>query len=156
MGARRREQEDVGGDAARGTAARRRAAEVGADKKRPGLVTFAAIMMLVMGSFQLLVVISEVTTSTWLLNLPNDWLYARLLLWALVDLGLAALALYGGFDILRGGSLGQFLGYVYAGLGVLRWLIYLTATPVLAVVIIALDVLVIYGLAENSDYFEAL
>jgi hypothetical protein len=30
-----------------------------------------------------------------------------------------------------------------------------TATPVLAVVIIALDVLVIYGLAHYSDYFEA-
>lgn len=155
MGARRRDQKDVGGDAAGGTTARRSAGEVWTDK-RPGLVTFAAIMMLVMGSFQVVVALSEIVNSTWILNLTSDWLGARLLFWGLVDIGIAALALYAGVDILRGGRLGQFLGYLFAGIGVLRWLIYLTATPVLAVVIIALDVLVIYGLAHNSDYFEAL
>ena len=66
------------------------------------------------------------------------------------------MALYAGIDILRGGRVGQFLGFLFAAIGVFRWLIFLTATPVLAVVIIALDVLIIYGLAHNSDYFEAL
>jgi hypothetical protein len=113
-------------------------------------------MMLVIGSFQVLVAISEIVNSTWLLNLTNDWVGARLLFWGLVDICVAALALYAGIDILRGGRLGQFLGYLFAGLGVLRWLVYVTATPVLAVVIIALDVLVIYGLAHHSDYFETV
>jgi len=124
--------------------------------RRPGLVTFAAIIMIIMGSFQVLVAISEIVNSTWLLNLTNDWVGARLLFWGLVDICVAALALYAGIDILRGGRLGQFLGYLFAGLGVLRWLVYVTATPVLAVVIIALDVLVIYGLAHHSDYFETV
>ena len=153
MGTRR--DQDMGGDAAGGTAARRGAGEVWVDK-RPGLVTFAAIMMLIVGSFQVLVAISELVNSTWLLNLTSDWVGARLLFWGLVDIGVAALALYAGVDILRGGRLGLVLGYLFAGLGVLRWLLYVTATPVLAVVIIALDVLVIYGLAHNSDYFETL
>jgi hypothetical protein len=130
------------------------AGEVGA-YRRPGLVTFAAIMMLVMGGFQVVVAISEIVNSTWILNLTNDWLGARLLFWGLVDAGIAVLALYAGVDILRGGRLGQIGGYLFAGLSILRWLVYVTATPVLAVVIIALDVLVIYGLAHYSDYFEA-
>jgi hypothetical protein len=153
MGARR--DQDVGGVAARGTGARRGAGDGWVDK-RPGLVTFAAIMMLIMGSFQVLVVISEIVNSTWLLNLTDDWIGARFLFWGLVDIGVAALALYAGINILRGGRLGQLLGYLFAGLGVLRWLLYTTATPVLAVVIIALDVLIIYGLAHNTDYFETL
>src|SRR4051794_7963125 len=153
MGTQR--NQNVGGDAAGGTAARRRTGAVWADT-RPGLVTFAAIMMLVMGSFQVLVAISEIVNSTWILNLTNDWLGARLLFWGLVDIGVAALGLYAGVDILRGGRLGQLLGYLFAGLGVLRWLVYVTATPVLTVVVIALDVLVIYALAHNSEYFEVL
>ena len=102
-----------------------------------------------------MVAISEIVNSTWILNLTNDWIGARLLFWGLVDAGIAVLALYAGVDILRGGRLGQIGGYLFAGLGILRWLVYVTATPVLAVVLIALDVLVIYGLAHHSDYFEA-
>ena len=124
--------------------------------RRPGLVTFAAIMMLVIGVFHILVAISEIVNSTWILNLTNDWLGARLLFWGLVDAGVAVLALYAGADILRGGRLGQIGDYLFAGLGILRWLVYVTATPMLAVVIIALGVLVIYGLSHHSDYFEAV
>ena len=78
------------------------------------------------------------------------------LFWGLVDAGVAVLALYADVDILRGGRLGQIGGYLFAGLGILRWLVYVTATPMLAVVIIALGVLVIYGLSHHSDYFEAV
>ena len=154
MGARRREQ-DVGGDAAGGTAARRSAGEVWVDK-RPGLVTFAAIMMLAIGSYQVVVGISESVNSTWILNLTNDWRGAGLVFVGLIDIVVGAMALYASRHILRGGRVGQFLGFLFAAVSVLKWLIFLPATPVLAVVIIVLDVLVIYGLAHNSDYFETL
>jgi hypothetical protein len=79
MGGRRRDQDDVGRDPRGGTAARHGAGGVRTDK-RPGLVTFAAVMMLVIGSFQVLVAISEIVNSTWILNLTNDWLGPWLLL----------------------------------------------------------------------------
>lgn len=153
MGARRRREQDGGGDAAGGTAPRRSAGEVRVDK-RPGLLTFAAIMMLVIGSYQVVVGISEIGNSTWILNLTNDWRGPGLLVWGLVDVVVGAMALYASRDILRGGRVGQFLGFLFAAVGVLKWLIFLPATPALAVVIIVLDVLIIYGLAHNSDYFE--
>jgi len=111
-------------------------------------------MMLVIGSYQVVVGISEIGNSTWILNLTNDWRGPGLLVWGLVDVVVGAMALYASRDILRGGRVGQFLGFLFAAVGVLKWLIFLPATPALAVVIIVLDVLIIYGLAHNSDYFE--
>jgi len=54
--------------------------------------------------------------------------------------------------MLRGGTFGWIVGYTFATLGIIRWLFYISVSPVLAVVIIVLDVLTIYGLAKHSDY----
>jgi hypothetical protein len=67
---------------------------------------------------------------------------------------LALLALIAGIDILRGGTFGFVMGYLFAVIGAIRWLFVIPAAPVLAVVVIALCVMVIYGLAKYSDYFE--
>ena len=61
------------------------------------------------------------------------------------------IALYAGFSILRGGAFGLITGFAFAVLGIIRWLFYIPVSPVLAVVIIALDVLVIYELIK---YYE--
>jgi hypothetical protein len=61
-----------------------------------------------------------------------------------------------GGSILRGGMFGWIVGYTYATLGIIRWLFYIPVSLVLAVVIILLDVLIIYGLAKHSDYSEAI
>jgi hypothetical protein len=55
---------------------------------------------------------------------------------------------------LRGGTYGLIVGYLFAVVGAIRWLFVIPAAPVLAVVVIALCVMVIYGLAKHSDYFE--
>jgi hypothetical protein len=67
---------------------------------------------------------------------------------------IAIIALYAGIEILRGGTYGIVVGYLFAVVGAIRWLFVIPAAPVLAVVVIALCVMVIYGLAEHSDYFE--
>ena len=41
-----------------------------------------------------------------------------------------------------------------AVLGAIRWLFVIPAAPILSVVVIALCVMVIYGLAVSSGYFE--
>ena len=45
------------------------------------------------------------------------------------------------------------MGYLFAVLGAIRWLFVISAAPVLSVVVIALCVMIIYGLAKHSDYF---
>jgi hypothetical protein len=120
--------------------------------RRPGLVTFAALMMFALGGFHILLAVSEFARSTWVLSRLDIELFIPILVvWGILDLIIGALALYAGFSILRGGVFGFLAGLGFAMLGVIRWLFYIPVSPVLAVVIIALDVLVIYGLTR---YYE--
>ena len=120
---------------------------------RPGWLTYAAIMMFVLGGFHILVAISEFANSTWVQSrLDVELFIPVLLIWGIVDLIIGSLAVYAGVSILRGGTFGLATGYIFASLGVIRWLFYIPASPVLAVVVIALNALVIYALVENAEY----
>jgi hypothetical protein len=120
---------------------------------RPGLLTYAAIMMFVLGGFHILLAISEFANSTWVLSRLDIELFIPILLvWGILDLIIGSLAVYAGVSLLRGGTFGLATGYIFASLGVIRWLFYIPVAPVLAVVVIALNALVIYALAENAEY----
>ena len=120
---------------------------------RPALLTYAAIMMFVLGGFHILLAISEFASSTWMLSRLDIELFIPILfIWGIVDLIIGAIAVYAGVSILRGGAFGFITGFTFAGLGIIRWLFYIPVAPVLAVVVIALNALVIYGLAEHADY----
>jgi hypothetical protein len=122
--------------------------------RRPDLVTFAAIIMFVLGGFHVLLAISEFANSTWVLSRLDIELFIPILfIWGIVDLLIGAIALYAGFSILRGGTFGWIMGQTFATFGMVRWLFYIPVAPVLAVAVIALDILVIYGLVKHSDYF---
>jgi hypothetical protein len=122
--------------------------------RRPGLVTFAAVMMFVLGGFHVLLAISEFASSTWVLSRLDVELFIPILvLWGVIDLVIGGIALFAGASILRGGAFGWVMGWAFAGLGAIRWLFFVPVSPVLAVVVIALDVLVIYGLTKHADYF---
>ena len=124
--------------------------------RRPDLVTFAAIIMFVLGGFHVLLAISEFANSTWVLSrLDIELFIPILLIWGVIDLLIGAIALYAGFSIIRGGAFGGTAGIFFATMGLIRWLLYIPVAPVLAVVVIALDMLVIYGLVRHYDYFTS-
>ena len=123
---------------------------------RPGWLTYAAIMMFVLGGFHLLLAISEFANSTWVLSrLGIELVIPILLIWGIIDLIIGSIALYAGYSILSGGTFGWIMGYIFATLGIIRWLFHIPVSPVLAVVVIALAALVIYGLVKHTDYFQA-
>jgi hypothetical protein len=120
--------------------------------RRPDLLTFAAAVMFALGGFHILLAISEFARNTWVVGRPDiELVIPTLIFWGIFDLLIGLIALYAGFSILRGGMFGFLMGLAFAMLGVIRWLFYIPVSPVLAVVIIALDVLVIYGLTR---YYE--
>ena len=120
---------------------------------RPGLLTYAAVMMFVLGGFHILLAISEFADSTWVLTrLDVELFIPSLFIWGIVDLIIGSLAVYAGRSILSGGTFGLATGYIFASLGIIRWLFHIPVSPVLAVVVIALNALVIYALAEHADY----
>src|SRR5215217_7680340 len=105
---------------------------------RSGWLTYAAIMMFVLGGFHILVALSEFANSTWAQSrLDIEVFIPILFIWGIVDLVIGAIAVYAGVSILRGGMFG-----------------YIAGSPVLAVVVIALNALVLYGLVEHEDYYS--
>jgi hypothetical protein len=117
------------------------------------LLTYAAIMMFVLGGFHILLAISEFANSTWVLSRHDVELFIPILfIWGIVDLVIGSIAMFAGVSILRGGTFGLATGYIFASLGIIRWLFYIPVSPVLAVVVIALATLVIYGLVRYPDY----
>ena len=122
---------------------------------RPGLVTFAAVMAFMLGGFQLTWAIVELVNAGWLAGTAYGTFNGMLWLWAIVDILLALVSFYAGYDILRGGQFGQVYGVIIAGFSAIRWFFYLPAAPWVGIVIIAIDVLIIYGLVAHSDYFRA-
>jgi hypothetical protein len=133
-------------------AGRNRREVQGSTTPRPDMVTFAAAVMFALGGFHVLLAISEFARSTWVLSRLDVELFVPILVvLGILDLIIGAIALYAGFSLLRGGAFGLIAGFAFAVLGIIRWLFYIPVSPVLAVVIIALDVLVIYGLTR---YYE--
>jgi hypothetical protein len=123
--------------------------------RRPGMVTFAAVMMFLVAGFEALSALLAFAGTGWWVTDAGNLVYANFLLWGIVDLIIALIALYAGIDLLRGGTYGLVMGYLFAGLGAIRWLFVIPAAPVLAVVVIALCVMVIYGIAKYSEQLES-
>ena len=122
--------------------------------RRPGMLTFAAVMMFVVAGLEGLSALLSFAGTGWWVTEAGNLVYANFVFWGILDLIIAIIALYAGIDILRGGTYGMVVGYLFAVVGAIRWLFVIPAAPVLAVVVIALCVMVIYGLAKHSDYFD--
>jgi hypothetical protein len=121
---------------------------------RPGMVTFAAVMMFVVAGFEALAALLAFAGTGWWVTDAGNLVYANFVFWGILDLIIALIALYAGISLLRGGSFGIVMGYLFAVVAAIRWLFVIPAAPVLAVVVIALCVMVIYGLAKYSDQLE--
>jgi hypothetical protein len=125
-----------------------------AEAHRPGVLTFAAVIMFVVAGLEALTALLAFVGTGWWVTSMGDLVYANFVVWGIVDLVIALIALYAGIDLLRGGTFGRGMGYLFAVVGAIRWLFVIPAAPVLAVVVIALCVMVVYALAKHSDYAE--
>jgi len=119
------------------------------------MLTFAAIMMFVVAGFEALAaLLAFAGTGWWYVASVDTLVYANFIFWGVLDAIIAFVALNAGIDILRGGAYGLVIGYVFTVFGVIRCLFMIPAAPILAVVVVAPCVMVLYGLARYSDYFE--
>src|SRR5215208_4436471 len=122
--------------------------------RRPGMLTFAAVIMFIVAGLEALSALLAFAGTGWWATSEGNLVYANFVFYGILDLIIALIALYAGISLLRGGAFGLVMGYLFAIVGAIRWLFVIPAAPVLAVVIIALCVMVIYGLAKYSDQLE--
>jgi hypothetical protein len=125
-----------------------------ATHRRPGMLTFAAVLMFVVAGFEALSALLAFAGTGWWATSAGNLVYANFVFYGILDMIIGLIALYAGIDILRGGTYGLLVGYIFAVVGAIRWLFVIPAAPVLAVVVIALCVMVVYGLAKHSEYFD--
>src|SRR5204862_6864671 len=124
-------------------------AEAGYDVMGGGWVTFAAVMLGLAGTFNILEGILAIADSrvytahqTFVFSSLNTWGWIMLLLG--ICLLLAALSLFGGSEWAR------WFGIVAAGVNAIGQLYYVPAYPFWSLALFSVDILIIYGLAAYA------
>jgi hypothetical protein len=112
-----------------------------------GIAVFAGIAMIIGGAFQALEGLAAVVNDKWLVVLPQ-YIYAfDLTVWGVIHLlvGLALLVI--GVSLLRGQTWARVAGMVVAVIAAIMNFVFLPFSPLWAIMIIAVDILIIWALA---------
>ena len=123
-----------------------------------GLVTFAAILLALVGCFNLMYGIAAVANSD-VFTAKAHYVFGSLHLWGWATLILGVLQLLAAAAaVLMGNELARWFGVAVLGLNAINQVFFLPAYPLWSLVIIALDVVAVYGLCaygspENADAF---
>ena len=117
-----------------------------------GWITFVAVLFGVLGAFNLidgLVALSGDERFA-----ANELFTGNLTFWGILLVGTAALQLLASVLIFKRNANGQGLGIILCVFNLLTHMAFVSVYPVWSLLIIAIDLLVIYGLCVNNRYFN--
>ena len=114
--------------------------------KGAGWVLFAAIMLVMGGFLSIIWGIAAVSSSHFFVA-GASYIVSGLNTWGWIVMAFGVLEALAALSIWRGGELGRWFGIFAAGLGAVAAMMSIPAYPFWALALVAIDVLVIYGLA---------
>jgi hypothetical protein len=114
--------------------------------KGAGWVLFAAIMLVMGGILGIIWGIAAVSSSHFFVA-GASYILSDLNTWGWIVMGFGALEALAALSVWRGGEFGRWFGIFAAGLGGLAAMMSIPAYPFWSLALVAIDVLVIYGLA---------
>jgi hypothetical protein len=121
-----------------------------------GWVIFAAVMMLLVGTMQVIEALTALFRHSYYAVNNNDlllrWNYTA---WGWVHLIIGGLLICAGFALFSGRMWARVLGVTMAGLSALANLVFIAAYPWWSVTVIAIDVLVIYAITAHGRELRA-
>jgi hypothetical protein len=109
--------------------------------------------MLIVGGLHVIYAVSEFADHLWVLDKTNGLADTHLWAWGIADAVVAAFLLIAGASLLGGGKFGRVVGLVWISLSAVRWLYWIPAAPLLAVVVLVIDVMIISSLTGNPQFF---
>jgi hypothetical protein len=121
-----------------------------------GWVLFAGTMLILVGSFQVIAGLVALFDDGYYAVTPNHLVvHASYTTWGWTHLILGALAVIAGFGVMVGQTWARIYAIVLAFIGAIVSLGFLSASPVWATIIIAIDVLVIWALSVHGREVRA-
>ena len=118
-------------------------------ERRSGWTMFAAVVLFSVGFLRIISGISYLSDSNKVNDLTLGLFGDSLWAWGLWDLGIAVVALYAGYSLLGNGTFGKVVAYLWAVLVIVNSFLIMGVAPWFAFTMIALAVLVVYGLASS-------
>jgi hypothetical protein len=122
--------------------------------RRPGWLTFAAVILISVGFLRIISAIYYFADSTRVNNLSAGAFGHHLFLWGLWDLLIALLALWGGFSLFGGNTFGRVIGYTWAILVIVQSFLILAYAPWFGFAAMLLAVAVLLALSATSGWRE--
>ena len=115
------------------------------ERQAGGLIFFAAVLLLVVGFFNIIEGIAAIANShVFVAN--AHYVFANLRTWAWITLIIGVLQLIAAGGIVTGNQLARWFAVAVVGLNAIDMMFFIPAYPFWALVIIAVDVVALYGL----------
>lgn len=114
-------------------------------------LTFAGILLMIAGVLNVVYGIAAVDRSSFYIA-DADYVISDLRTWGWVVLGLGALQVLAAFSVWRGGRWGAWFGIVCAMAHAIAQLLTISSSPFLAITLVGIDVLIIYGLSVHGGH----
>ena len=116
-----------------------------------GWVYFAGTMLVLLGSFNAIMGLVAIFDDQYYVPTRQGLLVFDLTTWGWIHLFMGGLAVIAGVGLFTGATWARVFGVILAGLNAIAQLTFLSAYPVWAMIVIALDVLVIWALIVHGD-----
>ena len=115
-----------------------------------GFTVFAAIMLLIAGSMQVIAGLAGIFENEFYVKTPNYFLEFDASGWGWIHLIWGVLVLVAGFGLLRGSLWGRTLGVIAATVSAIANFAFIPHYPIWSIVVIAIDVAVIWALTAHG------
>ena len=115
------------------------------DSHGQGLVTFAGVMLMIAAVLNTLYGIAAIDKANFFVN-DAKYVFGDLNTWGWFLVALGVLQFFAALAIWRGVSWGRWFGVACASVNAILQTLWIPAYPVLAMTILTLDIIVIYGL----------
>ena len=115
-----------------------------------GFTMFAAIMLMIIGTFQVIVGLAGIFENEFYVKTPNYFLELDASAWGWIHLIWGVLVLIGGFGLFAGSLWGRTLGVLGAAGAALANFAFIPLYPVWSIVVIAVSVAVIWALTAHG------
>jgi hypothetical protein len=145
----------MGVHAAGGVPAPGRSDVAATERAHSGWVVFAGTMLLIAATLNIVYGIGAIDNANVFVN-DARYIFSDLNTWGWIALGTGAVQMLAAFGIWARNSLATWLGLAFASVNAILQLLMLPAYPFLSLSLLAIDILVIYGLAVHGGHADEL